>query len=49
MATNGFDCIVIPGAEKQTDGAMIKGTKQCGRSKGLVTADDGANKTVCSE
>ena len=48
MKTTGFDCIVIPGAEKQADGAAVSATKQCGRSKGLVTADDGANATVCS-
>ena len=49
MKTTGFDCIVIPGAEKQADGAAVAATKQCGRTKGLVTADDGANATVCSE
>ena len=49
MKTTGYDCIVIPGAEKQADGAAVAATKQCGRSKGLVTADDGANATVCSE
>ena len=45
--TTGFDCVVIPGAEK-TDGTAIKGTKQCGRTKGLVTQDDGTSQTVCS-
>merc|ERR1712141_695067 len=49
MKTTGYDCIVIPGAEKQADGAAVAATKQCGRTKGLVTADDGANATVCSK
>ena len=32
MKTTGYDCIVIPGAEKQADGAAVAATKQCGRT-----------------
>ena len=46
--TNGFDCIVIPGASK-TAGTDLAFDKQCGRSKGLITADGGSGKTVCSK
>ena len=48
--TSGFDCIVIPGAEKQADGVAVTGTKICGRDVGLVTGDaTDTNATVCSE
>ena len=46
--TSGFDCIVIPGASK-TGGSEVIATKQCGRSKGIVTAQGGASATVCSK
>ena len=49
-ATTGFDCIIIPGAEKQADGVAVPGTKQRGRTPGLVTKDDETtNNTICSE
>lgn len=47
--TNGYDCLVIPGAEKAADGIAAKGTKQCGRSKGVFTVDGGTHGTVCSK
>ena len=49
-ATMGYDCIVIPGAVKATAAsAVVTATKQCGRSKGLITADGGNAATVCSK
>ena len=50
LGTNGYDCVVIPGALKSSEGAIQGRDKLCGRSKGLVTADteDAAAATICS-
>ena len=50
MGTNGYDCVVIPGALKSSAGAEQGRDKICGRSKGLVTAEgaDQAAATICS-
>merc|ERR1712226_251975 len=47
---NGYDCIIIPGAQK-TDGSIIN-SSQCGHGEGLATAHSAAAndaKTVCSK
>lgn len=47
-STGPYDCIVIPGAVKDTKTtSYLKAVKQCGRSKGIVSADAGDAKTVC--
>ena len=49
LATSGFDCVIIPGAEKMTaPAAMIAGDAFCGRN-GLATINNMASKTVCSK
>ena len=52
MGTNGYDCVVIPGALKSSAGAEQGRDKICGRSKGLVTAGEGeaaeTAATICS-
>ena len=48
MATKGYDCIQIPGAEK-ADGTPVLATRQCGRTNLPLTANDGASTTVCSK
>ena len=48
LGTNGYDCVVIPGALKSSEGAIQGRDKLCGRSKGLVTADMEAAATICS-
>eukprot|EP00095_Tigriopus_kingsejongensis_P006201 maker-scaffold252_size238019-snap-gene-1.40 protein:Tk06201 transcript:maker-scaffold252_size238019-snap-gene-1.40-mRNA-1 annotation:"hypothetical protein TcasGA2_TC003271" len=40
----GFDCVSIPGAMLDKPGSRI-----CGRSKGLVSVDDGPSTSVCSQ
>lgn len=48
--TSGYDCLIIPGAEKDTNGA-VKADQFCGRSQGLVTASMMTGMpgvTVCS-
>ena len=45
---NGYDCVIIPGAQK-TDGSIIN-SSQCGHGEGLATAHSAAAsdaKTVC--
>ena len=37
-ATMGFDCINIPGAEKEATASKMTGSNFCGRSNGLVTS-----------
>ena len=49
MGTNGYDCVVIPGALKSSAGAEQGRDKICGRSKGLVTAEGAESAaTICS-
>ena len=49
MGTNGYDCVVIPGALKSSAGAIQGRDKLCGRSKGLVTSGDMETAaTICS-
>ena len=49
MGTNGYDCVVIPGALKSSAGAMQGRDKICGRSRGLVTAEGAESAaTICS-
>ncbi|XP_071749656.1 uncharacterized protein [Lepeophtheirus salmonis] len=47
MKTSGYDCVIIPGAEKKT-GKLANSNAFCGRSKGLVDMTMGDAKTVCS-
>ncbi len=49
MGTNGYDCLIIPGAEKASN-SEIKPDMFCGRSMGLVSnAMDGKPAvTICS-
>ncbi len=45
----GFDCVSIPGAEKNTAKNIPVANQFCGRSKGLVTGTKAkANKVICS-
>ena len=41
-----YDCLQIPSASKEADMAIIAAAGFCG-GKGLGTADDGSNKSVC--
>ncbi len=41
-----YDCLMIVGAVKTTGGLTPQ--SQCGEGKGLVTAANGATKTLCS-
>ena len=43
LATRGYDCVVIPGAEKV--GGAHADSRICGRSEGLITQN--APATVC--
>eukprot|EP00096_Caligus_rogercresseyi_P007893 TRINITY_DN26032_c0_g1_i1.p1 TRINITY_DN26032_c0_g1~~TRINITY_DN26032_c0_g1_i1.p1 ORF type:complete len:403 (+),score=38.83 TRINITY_DN26032_c0_g1_i1:23-1210(+) len=45
--TSGYDCVIIPGAEKKT-GKVVNSNAICGRSVGLVDMTMGAAATVCS-
>ena len=49
MATTGYDCLIIPGAEKDSNGE-VKADQFCGRSQGLVTHTSSGMPavTVCS-
>lgn len=48
MGTKGYDCLMIPGAEKMTDpGDILKANSFCGRNKGLVTTEGTVPATVC--
>ena len=49
MGTNGYDCVVIPGALKSDEGAVQGRDKLCGRSKGLVTQSNMPAATICSK
>ena len=44
--TAGYDCIIIPGASKKTDGANLP-QSQCGQEMGLLTATANVGKSVC--
>ena len=44
-ATDGYDCIMIPGAQKVT--AKDSPVSQCGGGDGLGTKAEMGNKTVC--
>ncbi|TRY74523.1 hypothetical protein TCAL_09204 [Tigriopus californicus] len=49
-ATNGFDCIVIPGLRTTGADSVLKGDSVCGNGVGLVTKKTGtASATVCSK
>lgn len=49
VATTGFDCVVIPGAHKKTDGLVV-GSQICGADKGLNTAAAGmTSASVCTK
>jgi hypothetical protein len=48
--TNGYDCLIIPGAEKPTANAELTPDMFCGRSMGLVTLTSGTPAaTICSK
>ena len=49
MQTDGYDCVLIPGALKATNTAIVGTENICGRSAGLVTATGMTSTTVCSE
>ncbi len=42
-----YDCLMIVGAVKTTGGLTPQ--SQCGEGKGIVTAANGATKTLCSK
>ena len=42
----GYDCIMIPGAQKASDSAL-KSPKICGSKMGLITATGTTSATVC--
>lgn len=44
----GYDCIMIPGALKATDSALVS-PKICGSKMGLITATGTTSATVCSK
>lgn len=47
--TSGYDFVVIPGATKKSDNAVV-GSQICGRSKGLITVAAGTTAaSVCSK
>ncbi|XP_059098987.1 uncharacterized protein LOC131893073 [Tigriopus californicus] len=49
-ATNGFDCIVIPGLRTTGADSVLKGDSVCGNGVGLVTGMTGiVGATVCSK
>ena len=47
MTMTGFDCVSIPGAEKEAMNTMFLPAQFCGRSQGLKTTAAIGN-TVCS-
>jgi len=47
-ATGGYDCVMIPGAEKTTAIGNPAPASLCGANGGLVTASGLTSKTVCS-
>ena len=50
LGTGGFDCVVIPGAQKMTPPCtLLQANAFCGRSQGLVTVSPGVPRTVCCE
>ena len=49
MQTSGYDCVLIPGALKATNTAIVGTENICGRSAGLVTVNGATSTTVCSE
>ena len=50
MNKEGFDCLIIPGAEKKTaDQKFLGFTRICGRKAGLATANGMNNKDICCE
>ena len=46
-ATGGYDCVMIPGAEKTTAIGNPAPASLCGANGGLVTASGLTSKTVC--
>ncbi|XP_059097431.1 uncharacterized protein LOC131891786 [Tigriopus californicus] len=49
QGVKGYDCVMIPGAEKMTDPRdILQANSFCGRSKGLVTMEGTVPATVCS-
>jgi len=49
MQTTGYDCVLIPGALKATNTAIVGTENICGRSAGLVTVNGMTSTTVCSK
>ena len=49
MQTSGYDCVLIPGALKATNTAIVGTENICGRSAGLVTVNGMTSTTVCSK
>jgi hypothetical protein len=50
--TIGYDCVIIPGAAKETAKRNPAPNSICGNGKGLITttkASKKASKTVCSK
>ena len=48
MGTNGFDCVMIPGAEKSVaPSTALAFNAFCGKSAGLVTVKGMTAKTIC--
>ena len=46
----GFDCLIIPGAQKTTAiGVFPSPNYICGSGKGLVNVAGGASTTICSK
>lgn len=49
MKTEGYDCIMIPGAAKNTASSKASPATICGSGGGLVSATGVVGKTVCSK
>ena len=46
IATAGYDCFLIPGAQKPTNGAAVA-PKLCGTQMGLVSIAGTTQVTIC--